>query len=118
MTNPIHFVKGSDRTIKSSARGWARMREIAAEARAETAVLSAAMVRGLEAKEGRPATELEKLQAEAICSLFLKARRLRDQGKDYVEYLREAAIMTSQSAFRLPGDSSPRNHEAGTGDDA
>jgi hypothetical protein len=85
------------------ARGRARMKEIADEMRHEVAILSEAMCRGL----GRPATELEKLQSEAISGLFLKARRLRDQGKNDIEYLREAAIMTSQSVFRHPLDISP-----------
>jgi hypothetical protein len=98
-------------------RGRKRMEQLASEMRHEIAILSDAMVRGLEAKEGRPATELEKLQSEAICALFLKARKLRDQGKDDLEHLREAAALTSSSAFRLPQDSSPRHHEAGTGDD-
>jgi hypothetical protein len=87
-----------------AARGRERMKELADEMRHEIAVNAGAMIRGL----GRPATELETLQAEAISSLFLKARRLRDRGMDDIEHLREATLMTSQSVFRHPLDSSPR----------
>ena len=88
----------------ANARGRERMKQLADEMRAEIAVIADAMIHRL----GRPATELEVLQCEAICSLFLKARRLRDQGKNDLEFLKEAAIMTSQSVFRHPLDSSPR----------
>ena len=111
MTKTIHDDANAERP--KLLRGRARMQQLAAGMRHEIAVLSEAMVRGLEAKEGRPATALERLQSEAICSLFLKARRLRDKGQDDIEHLREAALMTSQSPFRLPGDTSPR-----TGDHA
>jgi hypothetical protein len=87
------------------AAGRARMKELANAHRHEIAILAEAMIRGL----GRPATELEQLQSEAICALFLRARRLRDQGKNDLEFLREAAILTSQSVFRLPQDCSPRS---------
>jgi len=103
MTNPSHFKPGAD-AAKSSARGHARMKELADEMRHEIAVLAEAMIRNL----GRPASELETLQAEAICALFLRARRLRDRGMDDTAPLREAALMTSSSVFRQPQDSSPR----------
>jgi hypothetical protein len=107
MTNPSHVVKGSADAVERGKRGHARMRELADAMRHEIAVNADAMIRGL----NRPATELEILQAEAITSLFLKARRLRDQGKNDLEVLREATIMTSSSAFRSPHDYSPRATE-------
>lgn len=104
MTNN-NFTKGSADTVEHSKRGHARMKELADEMRAEIAVLASAMIRGL----NRPASELEILQAEAICALFLRARRLRDRGMSDVEVLREAALLTSSSVFRSPQDSSPRS---------
>ena len=97
------FTKGGD-AAERGAQGRARMKELADAMRSEITIVADAMIRGL----GRPATELETLQAEAISALFLKARRLRRQGRDDIELLREAAIMTSQSVFRHPLDSSPR----------
>jgi hypothetical protein len=85
-------------------RGHARMKQLADEMRGEIATIAAAMIAGL----NRPATELETLQAEAIAALHLRARRQRDAGRDDIEHLREAAIMTSNSVFRHPLDSSPR----------
>jgi hypothetical protein len=101
--NSSHFKPGTD-AAERGAQGRKRMRELSAEMRSEIAINADAMIRGL----GRPATELETLQAEAICALFLRARRLRDQGKDDVAVLREAVLMTSNSSFRHPQDSSPR----------
>ena len=97
------YVKGDD----APRRGHARMKELADEMRHEIAVNAGAMIKGL----GRPATELETLQAEAISALFLKARRLRDRGMDDFEHLREAALLTSNSVFRHALDSSPRATE-------
>jgi hypothetical protein len=88
------YVKGDD----APRRGHARMKQLADETRSEIAAIAAAMIGGL----GRPATELETLQAEAISALFLKARRLRDRGMDDIEHLREAAFMTKGSAFAQP----------------
>jgi hypothetical protein len=50
------------------------------------------------------------MQAVAIASLHFKAAKLRSYGRDDIEHLRQAAILTSQSCFRLPGDTSPRHH--------
>jgi len=96
--------KTTEEAKAANARGRVRMRELADEMRSEIAVIAEAMIGGL----GRPATELERLQAEAISGLFLKARRLRDQGKDDRAFLHEAVLMTSNSVFRHPYDSTPR----------
>ena len=74
---------------KSRARGRARMKELAAEFKTEISVTVAIVLGTL----GREPNELERLQAEALCSLFLRARKLRDNGKNDVEVLREAALM-------------------------
>ncbi len=95
-----------DNATEMNARGRARMVQLANEMRSEVAGVAGIMIASL----GRPATALETLQAEAISALFLKARRLRDQGKDDIEYLREACHLTSNSVFRHPLDTSPRHH--------
>ena len=40
--------------------------------------------------------------AEAICALYLRARRLRDSGRDDVAVLTEAARLQNSSVFRCP----------------
>ena len=114
MTKTIHEDANAERP--KLLRGRARMQQLAAGMRHEIAVLSEAMVRGLEAKEGRPATELERLQSEAISALFLKARRLRDKGQDDIEHLREAAHLTNTSAFAFTTNWGLQRPAAGTGD--
>jgi hypothetical protein len=104
MTNPIHFVKGTDRAAKSGTKGQARMREIAEEMRHQVAIVSAVMVRGAEERLGRPVTPHEKLIAEAIAGCYLKARKYREQSKTELEleYLRMGATLESQSIYRQP----------------
>jgi hypothetical protein len=77
------------------ARGRQRQAELAAEMKAAVAVNSASMLAGL----GRPHTIAEAFVAEAICALFLRARRLRDAGRDDLEVLREAARLQQGSVF-------------------
>jgi hypothetical protein len=82
----------------TGAAGARRMREIADENRGQIETTAASLIRGL----GREATELEVLEAEAIASLYVKARRLRSLGKDDIKVLRQAAILSRDSAFRHP----------------
>jgi hypothetical protein len=78
-----------------ASRGRQRQAELAAEMKAAVSVNSAAMLAGL----GRPHTVAEAFVAEAICSLFLKARRLRDSGRDEFAVLAEAARLQQGSVF-------------------
>jgi hypothetical protein len=77
------------------ARGRQRQTELAAEMSMAVQVNSAAMLAGL----GRPHSVAEAFVAEAICALFLKARRLRDSGRSDVAVLTEAARLQQGSAF-------------------
>jgi hypothetical protein len=78
-----------------AARGRQRQTELAAEMKQAVATNSAIMLRGL----GRPHTLAEAFVAEAICALFLRARRLRDSGRDDVALLTEAARLQQGSVF-------------------
>jgi hypothetical protein len=91
----------------ANARGRARQAELAAQMKVDVASVVAAMVSGL----GRAASALEELEAAAIASLFLRAARLRDNGRDDSKIIRQAALMARNSAFRSPLDSSPRATE-------
>jgi len=62
------------------------------------AIWKDAMLRGL----GRPWTAPEELIAETIASLFIRARRQRDQGRDDTHLLLEAALLQNDSVFRHP----------------
>jgi hypothetical protein len=104
MTNTSHFKKGGDASERG-ALGRNRMKQIADENKRAIQTNSESMINGL----GRAATELERMTAEGICSLFLRAARLRDRGMDDSEILMKAALMTSQSCFRSPLDCSPRS---------
>jgi hypothetical protein len=80
------------------ARGRQRQAELAAEMKISVQHNVAAMLAGL----GREPTEVERMQAEMISSLFLRARRLRDNGRDDTKVLRQAAVMTRNSVFAQP----------------
>lgn len=80
---------------ESGARGRARMKELAAEARVALQHNVEALLAGL----GRPATEAERMQAEMLASLFLRARRLRENGRNDVEVLRAAAQLMKDTPF-------------------
>jgi hypothetical protein len=91
-------------TNEDRARGRARMQEIAAENKA----IISGNVESTLALLGRPATALERMQAEALCSLLLRASRLRDQGRDDLEPLREAgALMREIHWLRGPQPAAP-----------
>jgi hypothetical protein len=77
------------------ARGRQRQAELAAEMKKAVEVNSAAMLGGL----GRPYTVAEAFVAEAICALFLKARRLRDSGRSDVAVLAEVLRLQQGSVF-------------------
>jgi hypothetical protein len=80
------------------ARGRQRQAELAAEMKRAVQVNSAAMLTGL----GRPHTLAEAFVAEAICGLYLRARRLRDVGRDDAAVLSEAARLQQGSVFACP----------------
>src|SRR5260370_14196011 len=78
--------------------GRARAKELAAEMKAAIQINVASLLTSL----GRDPTELERMQAEMICSLFLRARRLRENGRNDLAVLRHAANLMRESAFRSP----------------
>jgi len=77
------------------ARGRQRQAELAAEMKQAVAVNSAAMIADL----GRPVTKGDVFIAEAICSLHLRASRLRGAGRDDTALLRQAAELQQGSVF-------------------
>jgi hypothetical protein len=120
MTNPIHFVKGSDRAIKSSARGQARMRELSREQSEAIKINSRIMLEGLAEFLGREPSRLEQFQAEAISSMYWQASHARRSGKfkDEVELLMKAAALARDSAFAFTLDHSPQRRPAAEQTDA
>jgi len=82
----------------SGRAGRARQIEIGKENTAAIEIWKKAMLEGL----GRPATAPEELLAETISSLFIRARRLRDLGRDDTQLLPEAALLQNNSVFRDP----------------
>jgi hypothetical protein len=81
-----------------AAQGRKRQHELAEEMKAQIQVNVASLISGL----GREATALEAMQAEMIASLYLRARRLRDNGRSDVALLKQAALLMRDSAFRSP----------------
>jgi hypothetical protein len=79
----------------ANARGRARQAELAAEM--QNALKH--NVPALLAVLGREPTELEKMQAEMLVSLFLRARRVRDAGRDDSPLLRQAADLMRDVPF-------------------
>jgi len=77
------------------AKGRARQAELGAEMQHAVAVNSAAMLKGLD----RPYSVSERFVADAICSLHLRAARLRSTGRDDSAILRQAAELQQGSAF-------------------
>jgi hypothetical protein len=76
-------------TPEDRARGGRRSRALAAEMK--TAI--AGNVEAVLASLGRPASGLERAQAELFCGLLLRASRLRDQGRNDLEVLREVGLL-------------------------
>ena len=89
------------------ARGRERMKELADEMKRAIAVNSAIMIAGL----NREATPTEVFTAEAICALFLRARRVRESGRDDSGLLRQAAELTNSSVFRPPHAAAPATEQ-------
>lgn len=86
------------------SRGQARMRELAAEAKAAIRHNIEALLAGL----GREATEAERMQAEMLASLFYRSRQLRERGRSDLEVLRQAAELMRDVAFlRSPHAAAP-----------
>jgi hypothetical protein len=77
------------------ARGRQRQVELAAEMTHAVRVNSEAMLRGL----GRPYSIGERFIAESISSLYLRAARLRDSGRDDGPVLRQAGELQQGSVF-------------------
>jgi hypothetical protein len=73
----------------SGSRGKKRMQELGAEMK----VAIATNVEAILASLGRPASGLERAQAELFCGLLLRAARLRDQGRNDLEVLREVGLL-------------------------
>jgi hypothetical protein len=67
------YHKGDER----ARRGWARMRELAAQAEIERREIEA----GLLADLGRPATTVDRIAIEALSAAMVRARKLRAMGK-------------------------------------
>jgi hypothetical protein len=82
----------------TGTKGRARMKEIALENKAAIETTAASLIAGL----SRPATEADKLDAEALASLLIRARRARASGRSDVTLLREYGILKRNSAFRHP----------------
>jgi hypothetical protein len=80
------------------ARGRKRQAELAAEMKKAVEINSAIMLNSL----GRPYSIGEAFIAEAICSMYLRARRLRDAGRDDLPVLTEVARLQQGSAFAQP----------------
>jgi hypothetical protein len=70
----MNFTKDDPR----ARRGWARMREIAAEDQEQIRQLVAGLLQSLR----RPPTTADLVAAETIAATTVKARRRRAQGKD------------------------------------
>lgn len=87
----------------TGTKGRARMKEIAIENKAAIETTAASLISGL----GRPATEADKLDAEALSSLLIRARRARASGRSDVTLLREYGILKRNSAFRQPRPAEP-----------
>jgi len=77
-------------------RGQARMRELAAQAKAERQALADEIIRGL----GRPATALDRIAIESIASAAVRARQLRAQGHDDLEQQRLIAQLLRATGLR------------------
>jgi hypothetical protein len=74
---------------ESRARGRNRQKQLGAEMKAAIA----ANVEAVLASLGRPASGLERAQAETLCGIILQASRLRDRGRSDLEIMREAASL-------------------------
>lgn len=88
------YTKGDD----APRRGHARMKQLAVENQAAIQMWKSAMLAGL----GRSWTVAEEITAETIASLFNRAAKLRDQGRDDTELLYKACILMRDSVFRDP----------------
>ena len=87
----------------SGSQGRKRSRELAAEMKTAVAGVVEAMLAGL----GRPATEVDKMDAEALAALLLRARRLRDNGRDDTAVLIQFATLKRDTAFHRPYPPAP-----------
>src|ERR1700687_1189546 len=106
MTNASHFQKGAD-AAERGAQGRKRMAEISAENRAKIQGTIDAMLAGLRQTSGREPTQVERMDAEAMCSLMLQAARLREKGQSDLEALREYAAVKKLSAWAYPWPQKP-----------
>ncbi len=75
------------------------MKEIAGETMSEVENVTNAMLVGLQ----RIWTEGERLEAEMIASLLVRARRQRGCGRSDLEEMRAATDLLKNSVFRSPG---------------
>jgi hypothetical protein len=82
----------------SGKAGRCRMAEISRENEANIQLWKSAMLAGL----NRSWTVAEEITAESIASLFIRARRERDNGRSDVALLRQAALLMRDSVFRDP----------------
>lgn len=87
----------------SGSQGRQRVRELADEMREAIKANVAALLAGLE----REPTEIERFDAEALCALLLRARRLRDNGRDDSAVLAQYAILRQTTAFHRAPPSTP-----------
>jgi hypothetical protein len=85
------YVKGDD----APRRGHARMKQLGAEMK----IALRHNIEAILAPLGREPTELERMQAEMLASLFLQARKLRDRGSSDVAVLREAVQLMKEVPF-------------------
>jgi hypothetical protein len=80
----------------SRRRGWARMKQLAAEADAERQALAEEIIAGL----GRPAGALDRIAIESIAAAAVRARQLRAQGRDDLEQQRLIAQLLRATGLR------------------
>ena len=86
----------------AAATGRHYQRKVGAELMEGVKINAAAMIAGLEQRLGRPASVYEQTAAAGICSLHVRAARMRALGKNDVELLKQAAEMERESIFRHP----------------
>jgi hypothetical protein len=88
------YHKGDER----ARRGWARMRQLAAQDAIAITELTSELLAGL----GRPPGAIDRASAEAISACIVRGRRLRESGRSDLEERRQLAqlLRASGGAFK------------------
>ena len=94
------FHKDDANRHERALQGRARMGQLAAETKAKIQVNVDAMLAGLR-QIGREPSEIDRMDATAMCALSLQAAKLRDRGQSEVEVWHQYVAVRDKSVWAV-----------------